>query len=433
MAVKLVEPKNYRKTPDILDSDFENILFNLGVKKEFCIAASGGPDSLCLILLANKFALKNNYKMSVLTVDHQLRKESSEESIWLNKILKRIKIKHYILKWNGKKPKSNVMETARLKRYELMTDKCLKLNIKHLLTAHHLDDQIENFFMRLVRGSGLKGLSSMSKSVKMNGIKVIRPLLEYQKKSLIKVLANNSQKYVQDPSNDNSNYDRIRYRKLIGGLIDEGLNKNRLNKLILNLNQVDDAINYSTIDSIDKTISQNKYGNIIVDRKIFFKLPKELQFRVLLFVLNNNESKKKRIKSESILMLIDVLKSRDFKRHTLNKNLFINKKHNILVVKEVGRIKSKESIKKKNFVWRNVYKINIKTQLTNDLKIGFADDSFDKKNHFKEDKVLINSMPAIWKKDKIISIPFLDKRKKLIATCTPIKISEFNEFKMISN
>ena len=110
-------------------------------------------------------------------------------------------------------------------------------------------------------------------------------------------MANNNQKYVQDPSNDNSKYDRIRYRKLIGGLIDEGLNKNRLNKLILNLNQVDDAINYSTIDSIDKTISQNKYGNIIVDRKIFFKLPKELQFRVLLFVLNNNESKKKRIKN----------------------------------------------------------------------------------------------------------------------------------------
>ena len=433
MAVKLVEPKKYRKTPDILDSDFENILFHLGVKKEFCIAASGGPDSLSLILLANKFVKKNNYKMSVLTVDHQLRKESSEEAIWLNKILKRKKIKHYILKWNGKKPKSNVMEAARLKRYELMTDRCLKLNIKYLLTAHHLDDQIENFFMRLVRGSGLKGLSSMSKSVKMNGIKVIRPLLEYQKKSLIKVLANNSQKYVQDPSNDNPNYDRIRYRKLIGGLIDEGLNKNRLNKLILNLNQVNDAINYSTINSIYKAISQNKYGNIIVDRNIFFKLPKELQFRVLLFVLNNNESKKKRIKSESILMLIDVLKSRDFKRHTLNKNLFINKKHNILVVKEVGRIKSKESIKKKNFVWRNVYKINIKTQLTNDLKIGFADDSFDKKNHFKEDKVLINSMPAIWKKDKIISIPFLDKRKKLIATCTPIKISEFNEFKMISN
>jgi len=433
MAVKLVEPKNFRQTPDILDIDFENTLINLGVKKDFCIAASGGPDSLCLILLANKLAKKNKYKISVLTVDHQLRKESSEESIWLNKILKRMKIKHYILKWNGNKPKSNVMEAARLKRYGLMTDKCLKLNIKYLLTAHHLDDQIENFFMRLVRGSGLKGLSSMSKSVKMNGIKVVRPLLEYQKKSLIKVLANNNQKYIQDPSNNNTRYDRIRYRKLIGGLIDEGLNKNRLNKLILNLNQVDDAINYSTINSINKTISQNKYGHIIIDRKLFFKLPKELQFRVLLFVLNNNKSKKKRIKSESILILIDILNSNNFKQHTLSKNLFINKKHDILVVRELGRIQSKEPIKKKNFVWKDIYKINIKTPLTSDLSIGFADDSFDKKNHFKEDKILINFMPAIWKKDKIVSIPFLDKRKKLIATCIPIKISEFNEYKMISN
>ena len=48
MAVKLAKPKNFRQTPDILDSDFENTLFNLGVKKEFCIAASGGPDS-CLL------------------------------------------------------------------------------------------------------------------------------------------------------------------------------------------------------------------------------------------------------------------------------------------------------------------------------------------------------------------------------------------------
>ena len=58
MAVKLVKPKNYRQIPNILDSDFEDILFNLGVKNEFCIAASGGPDSLCLILLANIFAKK---------------------------------------------------------------------------------------------------------------------------------------------------------------------------------------------------------------------------------------------------------------------------------------------------------------------------------------------------------------------------------------
>ena len=115
MAVKLVEPKNFKQTPEILDFDFENNLLDLGVKKEFCVAASGGPDSLCLVILANRYAVKNNFKMSVLTVDHRLRKESSEEAIWLNKVLKKMKIKHYILRWNGKKPKSNIMEEARLR------------------------------------------------------------------------------------------------------------------------------------------------------------------------------------------------------------------------------------------------------------------------------------------------------------------------------
>ena len=234
--------------------------------------------------------------MSVLTVDHQLRKESSQEAIWLNKVLRKMKIKHHILKWSGKKPVSNIMEAARLKRYELMTNRCIRQNIKFLLTAHHLDDQIENFFMRLVRGSGLRGLSSMSKSVRMNKIKVIRPLLDYQKKSLIKVLAKNKQKYIEDPSNNDLRFDRIRHRKLIGGLINEGLDKSRLNKLILNLNQVDDAINFSTKKSIDNTISQNKYGHIIIDKKLFLNLPNELQYRVLLFVISNNESKKRTLK-----------------------------------------------------------------------------------------------------------------------------------------
>ena len=120
MAVKLVKPKKYKQIPNILDSDFEDILLNLGVKDEFYIAASGGPDSLCLILLANLFAKKNKIKMSVLTVDHQLRKESSQEAIWLNKLLKKMKIKHHILKWSGKKPSSNIMEAARLKRLSLI-------------------------------------------------------------------------------------------------------------------------------------------------------------------------------------------------------------------------------------------------------------------------------------------------------------------------
>ena len=146
-------------------------------------------------------------------------------------------------------------------------------------------------------------------------------------------MAKNKQKYIEDPSNNDLRFDRIRHRKLIGGLINEGLDKSRLNKLILNLNQVDDAINFSTKKSIDNTISQNKYGHIIIDKKLFLNLPNELQYRVLLFVISNNESKKKNIKSDSILKLIDNFSSSNFKKYALNKNLFINKKDIILVVR----------------------------------------------------------------------------------------------------
>ena len=67
--------------------------------------------------------------------------------------------------------------------------------------------------MRLVRGSGLKGLSSISRISKKNNIVLVRPLLDYSKKSLIKILAEKKQKYVDDPSNINSMFDRVRFRK----------------------------------------------------------------------------------------------------------------------------------------------------------------------------------------------------------------------------
>lgn len=432
MAVKLLKPINYRKIPSILDYNFEKSLLHLGVKDKFCIAASGGPDSLSLIILANKFAQRNKLGMSVLTVDHGLRKESSEEAIWLGKVLKKMKIKHFVLKWNGKKPTSNIMDAARSKRYDLMLDKCHKLKVNYLLTAHHLDDQIENFFMRLVRGSGLKGLASISKSSRMKRIKIIRPFLDYQKKSLIKILAKTNQKYIDDASNKDSKYDRIRFRKLIGGFIDEGLDKNRLEKVISNLNQVDKAINYSTKFSIIKTISQNKYGHILIKKSIFLSLPSEIQYRILLFILKINSPQKKRIRSDSILKLIDIFYSMDFKKSTLNKSLFINQSSYILVVREIGRI-FKDPIKNKNFVWCNNYKISMNIPIEDELKIGFADNSFDMKNHDNIDKKFNNYLPAIWRKNQIISIPLLDKRKKRIASCIPVKIKDYDEFKSLSN
>ena len=121
------------------------------------MAVSGGPDSLALTFLTKIYALKYNLNCKYFIVDHRLRKESTQEAKRVKKILKNFGIKLEILTWKGKKPLSNIQSLARKKRYELLFLKCKSLKISNLIIGHHLNDLIENFFIRMIRGSGLKG------------------------------------------------------------------------------------------------------------------------------------------------------------------------------------------------------------------------------------------------------------------------------------
>jgi tRNA(Ile)-lysidine synthase len=212
MGVKLVKPIKHRSVASISASEFQNILWTLKVRKNFAVAVSGGPDSLALLLLSKQYAETNNIKLTAISIDHSLRIDSGAEIQWIKKLTNRHKIRFSYLKWKGKKPESNIMAQAREKRYELLIRQCKKLGLSYLLTAHHLDDEIENFLMRLIRGSGIKGLSSLSPKLKYknSGITIARPLLNYPKKSLIKYLAINNQEYIEDPTNKNKRFDRTR-------------------------------------------------------------------------------------------------------------------------------------------------------------------------------------------------------------------------------
>lgn len=428
MGAKLRKPLNYKNFPKVTNLEFQDILLKSGVKENFCIAVSGGPDSLALLFLSLEYAKSNKLNFSVISINHNLRKSSNDEILWLAVLLKKLKIKHYILKWNGVKPNSNIMETARNKRYELLTRKCKQLKIRYLLTAHHLDDQIENFFMRLVRGSGLKGLSSISRISKKNNIVLVRPLLDYSKKSLIKILAEKKQKYVDDPSNINSMFDRVRFRKIISSLINEGLQKDRLKLLISNLGQVNEAIDYSTKISIRHCLTQNKYGHTQIMKKHFFTLPKELQFRVLSFLIKINSVSGKSSRRISILNLIKKFENDDFKKSTVNNILFINSKSIILVVREISRIQKKDIISKPSFIWDNRYNIEIKCRLKKRLKIGYVGNSAKKTEEFFKYKDIIPYLPGIWLNNKLIMIPQLRSAKDLKISCKPIKFTNFPDF-----
>ena len=188
IAIKKVKKKRLLfKNPKIQKfyANFKSIIYKDIKYKSFAVAVSGGSDSLCLAYFSKIYSSEFGNKIHVMIVDHKLRKESHKEALKVKAILKKKKIQSRILSWQKQVPQNNIQKNARNIRYSLISNYCLKKNIKYLITAHHNDDQIENFFIRLLRGSGLTGLSSMSVNTKYsNHLKIIRPFLNLNKTDL---------------------------------------------------------------------------------------------------------------------------------------------------------------------------------------------------------------------------------------------------------
>ena len=339
MGVKLVKPINFRSVKSITAIKFQNTMQVLEVRSDFAVAVSGGPDSLALLFLSKQYAEDNNLNFIAIGIDHSLRTNSKDEIQWVKKFLKKKKIKFYSIKWEGKKPQSNIMALAREKRYQLLTNHCKKLKIPYLLTAHHLDDEIENFLMRLIRGSGLKGLSSLKPRLKhkKTGVYIVRPLLEHPKKSLIKYLATIKQAYIEDPTNKDNRFDRTRIRILSSKLITEGLNKSRFLNVISNLKKSENAI-ISSIDFYLREIIINENKNSIkINLRKFIEMPDEIQFRILVKIASLVGMKKQSLRAQSVLNLINKINKADFKQATFNKCLFKRSQGFVNVIPEKGR------------------------------------------------------------------------------------------------
>ena len=343
MAVKLVKPINHKKVVKITNQDFEAKMRELRVNSDIAVAVSGGPDSLALMHLSNRYALNNNINLTVLSIDHGIRAESSKEIVWLEKIAKKNKINFYSTKLKKRINSSNTLSKARTLRYEALSKYCNKKKIKFLLTAHHLDDEIENFLMRLVRGSGIKGLSSLKVKSRYKNTKLIlvRPLLEYSKKSLIQYLSEQKQSYLNDRTNYNNKYDRSRIRKLSQQLIQEGLSKVRFKNVLKNLKNANNAINTAVSNYLEEQVKLNEKKIISFRSKEFINLPEEIQHRVLVKLCRFAGKSNKVPRSRSIQELINsIVKEKSFKR-TLNSCTFVGQKG-------VVNIQSESNIAKPN-------------------------------------------------------------------------------------
>jgi tRNA(Ile)-lysidine synthase len=241
--------------------------------KKIAVAVSGGADSFALLHLTQIWAKKNKTALLALTVDHQLRKESTAEAKNVAAWCQKNGIAHETLNWTGAKPKTDLQNKARQARRKLLFAACKKEKISTLLMGHQADDQIETMLMRLQRGTGLKGLAGIPEIATENGITIIRPLLSERRAALRAYCKKHKLPFSDDPSNENEIFERVRVRKILAywpELANGAANTHK------RLKRADDTL--SRLAYI--CIADNKVGEWF-PHDVFLSLPEELQLRVL--------------------------------------------------------------------------------------------------------------------------------------------------------
>ncbi len=304
---------------------------NLKLNEDFIVGVSGGPDSLALCFLSKIYSIKKHLKVKYLHVDHKLRNNSTKEAKFVKLLIKKLSTNLEILTWVGKKPKSNIQSIARDKRYRLMINKAKKLKINNILFGHHKDDLKENFFIRILRGSGLNGMVSFDQKTNLQNINLIRPLLKFSKQNLEYVTKKVFKNYVEDPSNKNDEFKRVKIRKFIKNLELEGLDNDKFNLTIKNLRFANESIKYFVEKNL-KDNSTNLYINkSVILNKNFFLQPEEVVFRSLTEVLKGVGKKYYPVRGRKIDKLMYLIKN-DKPFITTLGNCVVKKVNNSVIV-----------------------------------------------------------------------------------------------------
>ena len=306
----------------------------LRIREKFAVAVSGGPDSLALAFLSKIYSIKNKLDIKFFIVDHKLRKESSDEAKKVKKLLKGLNINSEILIWNGKKPKKNIQSIARKKRYQLLFSKCKKHKINNLLLGHHLDDLYENFFIRIVRGSGLKGLVSLEKKNQISKINLIRPLLIFDKSDLIFISRHVFNFYIEDPSNKDLNYTRVRIRSFIDELKKEGFDKKKLFLTIKNLRRSNQTLLFYVEQNKRINSFLNQKNNELILNENFFKNPYEVIFRSLIDSIKIIGGKYNTVRGKKIDNILYKIENNLLIKETLGGCIIKKLSHTVIISKE---------------------------------------------------------------------------------------------------
>jgi tRNA(Ile)-lysidine synthase len=286
-------PRSARPTKSAADvnaigaAEFAAALDALDIATPFAVAVSGGADSLALLVLTAEWAKARKLPPpQALTVDHGLRAESALEAKRVARWARDLGVPHETLVWTGAKPKGDVQAAARAARFRLIGKWMHDRGVIHLLTGHTLDDQAETFLLRLARGSGLDGLSAMGVRdafplSQFADLKIARPLLSFSHARTVATLRRRKQQWIEDPSNTNERFARVRIRRALDDLVEAGLSADRIALAVAHLRRARDAIDAAVVSLIANAAEISNWGYVIAEAKQFKQAPREVALRAL--------------------------------------------------------------------------------------------------------------------------------------------------------
>ncbi|MEH6630323.1 MAG: tRNA lysidine(34) synthetase TilS [Halopseudomonas aestusnigri] len=382
------------------------------------VAVSGGADSMALCLLLNEWIKSQGAELIAVTVDHGLRPEAEFEAKWVAARLTAEGIEHHILTWEREpEAKGSTQVQARDGRYKAISTWCEKNKISCIALAHHLDDQIETFLMRLIRHSGADGLAGMSMLRQDGGLNFIRPLLAIPKDRLLVTLRDRGWGWIEEPSNHKDSYLRNRLRQGMPSLNQQGLRRDTLARINHSLGRIRKNLEERTDSFVNQRVIVSPAGFAEIDFNESAKINPNILSRtlekVLLTIGGGNYSPRS---SKTERLVAGLLGTTEYKA-TLAGCQIVLSDDKITIVRETRKLPDVSLKYGSEFLWDNRFYVHIHEAMTDK---GLVLKALEEKGwqllcqerpQLKETTVPTvarYSLPAIFLGDKIITVPHLE-------------------------
>ena len=276
--VKKIEKKISKKLEEVIKEGL------ISENDKILIAFSGGPDSVFLYHFLN--LLKNIIliEISIVYINHNLRHDVENDLKFINEFSNSNNVNCYIesvdVKKYATKNKKSIELAARELRYEAIENIRKKIGYNKIATGHNLDDNVETFIFRLLRGTSVTGLKSIPK-IREN---IVRPILDFEKSEILSFLKNKNYKYIIDYTNNKNDYTRNFIRNKIFPDF-ENINptfRQKIDSLIKEINEKENCkltfsnIYEETINHKDELIQLLKQNNVEISREKINQIYKSL-------------------------------------------------------------------------------------------------------------------------------------------------------------